>query len=69
MHQVAVQTGTVHLALFGRWAPRLLAEFSQLGRAIRRLKWFVLPAWLVLAVTGTVLASALSDVQRDDAAA
>ncbi|MFF0088055.1 MMPL family transporter [Streptomyces canus] len=33
------------------------------------MKWFVLLAWLSLAVIGTMLASGLSEVQRDDAAA
>ncbi|MEV5534421.1 MMPL family transporter [Streptomyces prunicolor] len=40
-----------------------------MGRIVRRAKWFVLAAWLALAVVGTVLASGLGDVQRDDAAA
>ncbi|MGH3446998.1 MAG: MMPL family transporter [Nocardioidaceae bacterium] len=42
---------------------------TRLGGVLRRTKWAVVALWLVAAVCGTMLASHLGDVERDDSAA
>ena len=42
---------------------------TRLAKVLRSFKWAVLLAWIALAVAGTVFASRLGDVQRDDSAA